>query len=203
MTSLARSFKKDGWPVINWSYPSRQKNIEDHADDLVQRLRMISQEEPGKAISFVAHSMGGLIVRCALNHPYCPEEAKWGSAVLIAPPNRGSVLARRLYKYKIVRWVLGQMSGKQLMTTPLDGFDRLGNFPQQMPVMVISGTAGFNPMIPGKSDGKVGVEESCLTTPHIHETIWAGHCWICHCPDTIKRAKSFMLSTAPISTPPK
>ncbi len=196
MSVLAFSFKRDGWRVEKWSYPSRQKYIEEHAEDLVNRLNEISQQHPGKPISFVTHSMGGLVVRCALNHPECTNEAKMGRAVLIAPPNRGSLFARKLYNYKLSRKVLGNKSGKQLMTIPLDGFDKLGNFPDHMPVLIISGTAGFNPMISDVNDGKVGLNETCLSTAHFHEKSFASHSWICHSPTVIKKAKEF-LSNAP------
>jgi len=194
MSVLVYSFKREGWRVINWSYPSRNNFIEGHADDLVNKLSEISQQHPHKPISFVTHSMGGLIVRAALNHPDCPDEAKMGRAVLIAPPNRGSIFARKLYNYQVVRGVLGEKSGRQLMTAPLDDFDRFGNFPDHMPVLIISGTAGFNPMIPDVNDGKVGLMETCLKTPHFHKTCFAGHSWICHTPNVIKKAKNFLSS---------
>ena len=192
MSALAFSFKKDGWRVENWSYPSRQKYIEEHAKDLVTRLNQISKQKPGKPISFVTHSMGGLVVRCALNHMDCPNEAKMGRAVLIAPPNRGSEFARKLYNFKLSRNVLGDKSGNQLMKTPLDGFDKLGNFPDLMPVLIFSGTAGFNPMISDVNDGKVGLNETCLSTAHFHEKTFAGHSWICHTPTVIKKTKEFL-----------
>ncbi len=182
MSALAFSFQKDGWNFENWSYPSRQKHIEEHAKDLVDRVKLISQQSPGKPISFVTHSMGGLIVRCALNHQDCPEEAKMGRAILIAPPNRGSIFARKLYNNRLARGILGQKSGKQLMTTSHNGFDKLGDFPNHMPVLVISGTAGINPMIPDANDGKVAFHETCLKTPHYHESSFSGHSWICHTP---------------------
>lgn len=192
MSALASSFRKDGWHVENWSYPSRQKYIEEHAKDLVDRLNQISKQSPGKPISFVTHSMGGLVVRCALNLKDCPNEAKIGRAVLIAPPNKGSVFARNLANYKLSRNVLGNKSGSQLMKTPLDGFDRLGNFPDSMPVLIISGTAGFNPMISEVNDGKIGLHETCLNTKHFHEKVFAGHSWICYMPTVINKTKKFL-----------
>ncbi len=185
-TKLARVFEKKGHHVFNWSYPSRKKYIEEHGEALVQELKRLAQETPGKPISFVTHSMGGLVLRSALNHPECPEEAKNGRAVLIAPPNQGSILARRLWNLKLLRWIMGDKSGKQLREVPS------GHFPDEMPVLVIAGRAGFNFLIPGKNDGKVSVEETRLSTPHEHVTVWAGHSWICSSPSVIHRALSFV-----------
>lgn len=191
LRGLVSSFKKDGWQTENWSYPSKQKNIEEHAQDLVLRLNQIAIQRPDQPINFVAHSMGGLIVRCALNHLECPQEAKMGRAVLIGPPNKGSIYARELYKCRPLRKVLGEKSGTQLMRTPFNGFDKLGDFPDQMHILIISGTAGINPMIRGINDGKVGLQETCLKTPHFHEKSFAGHSWLCSTPTVIKKAKRF------------
>ncbi len=192
MSMMQSSLKKEGWSVENWSYPSKEKYIEEHAEDLVYRLSEISKQHAGVPISFVTHSMGGLIVRCALNHPNCPNEAKMGRAVLVAPPNKGSVFARKLHNYKVFKAIAADKAGKQLMTTELEGFDYLGNFPDHMSVLVIAGTAGFNPMISGTNDGKVAVSETYLNTPHSHETVLAGHSWICHSPTVVKKAKAFL-----------
>lgn len=198
MSALAFSFKRDGWRVENWSYPSRKKYIEEHAKDLVNRLNQISRQEPGKPISFVTHSMGGLIVRCVLNHTDCPNEAKIGRAVLIAPPNKGSIFARKLHKFKPMRRVLGEKAGKELMTGHPKNFDRYGKFPEDMPVLVISGTAGINPMISGINDGKVSVTETRLQTDHFHESCLAGHSWICHTPSVIRKTKNFLFQESVI-----
>ncbi len=192
MIAFEQALKKKPYQVKNWSYPSRKKRIEQHADDLVLQLQSLAQQSPGQPIHFVTHSMGGLIVRCALNHPNCPHEAQIGKAVLIAPPNRGSSFACALHKYKTLRHILGENSGEQLMTTPLDGFDSFGNFPKEMSLLVISGTMGWNPFISGRNDGKVRLAETCLKTPHDHEYCYAGHSWICYHPAVIKKTLTFL-----------
>lgn len=193
MSALARSFEKSGFHTVNWGYPSREKYIEEHGADLVRQLIEIASLRPGEPIHFVTHSMGGLVIRAAINHPLCPKEALMGRVVLIAPPNKGSLLARKLSRVKLLRNIFKNKSGKQLMTTPHGGFESLGNFPTHMPVLVISGTAGFNPLIRGYDDGKVAVSETCLSTPHAHETVFSGHSWICHSPATIKKARRFIM----------
>ncbi len=182
MSTVVRAFEKEGCTVVNWSYSSRKKTIEGHAADLVVSLNELSCQ--GKPINFVTHSMGGLIVRSALNHPDCPQGAKKGKAVLLAPPNRGSAFGRRLNRNSVVREIVGEYSGKQLLTTPLDGFDYLGAFPEQVDVLVIA----------GKYDRKVSVKETYLPTSHHHEVVRAPHWWIAHCSTAIKKAKLFVLA---------
>ena len=42
-----------------------------------------------------------------------------------------------------------------------------------------------------KNDGKVGVSETRLSTPHEFCTVVAGHSWICHTPAVVLIAKEF------------
>ena len=80
MRPMERTLRKEGYSVLNWNYPSRQKTIEGHAEDLVEKLAHIAEKHPGEPISFVTHSMGGLVVRQTLNLPGCPKEAQMGKA---------------------------------------------------------------------------------------------------------------------------
>ena len=81
MQKMAAVFKKEGYEVNDLGYPSREKSIQEHAEDLVVALQKTAEENPGELIHFVTHSLGGIILRAALNHPDCPEEAKKGRAV--------------------------------------------------------------------------------------------------------------------------
>jgi triacylglycerol esterase/lipase EstA (alpha/beta hydrolase family) len=192
MNFFEKAFEDMGWKVYLWFYPSRLKTIEEHGQSLVELLTFITKRHPEAPICFATHSMGGLVVRSAVNHDSCPLQAKMGKAVLIAPPNRGSAYGRFLNSFETCREIAGPYAGKQLMTTPEDGFDSLGQFPPSMQVLVIAGTCGFNLTIPGKNDGKVGVNETRLSTPHEFKKIFAGHSWICHTPKTIGIAKEFL-----------
>ena len=128
-----------------WDYPSSSQTIEEHSQLLVAELQKCAQHHKGEPIHFVTHSLGGIILRAALNHPDCPEEAKIGRAVLLAPPNQGSSFARFLNRFKLMKKILGQKSGKQLLTA--NTFDYLGQFPEKLDVLIISGTFGYNPII--------------------------------------------------------
>lgn len=190
MEKMAKTFQKQDYEIHLWDYPSASQTIEEHSEFLVVELQKCAQLNQGKPIHFVTHSLGGIILRAALNHPDCPEEAKIGRAVLLAPPNRGSKVARFLNQFKWVRKIFGEKSGKQLLTA--DSFDHLGKFPETLNVLVISGSFGWNPIIKEKNDGKVGISETILTTPHRQITVSCGHSWIMRADNVIKHSLGFI-----------
>lgn len=192
MSLFESSFQKEGWVVYVWSYPSKLKTIEEHGVDLVKLLAFVTNNHPHQPLYFVTHSMGGLVLRSALNNSRCPYEAQIGKAVLIAPPNRGSAYGRFLNQFKPLQAIVGPYAGRELLTTEEGGFDHLGEFPSSVQVLVIAGTCGFNPTISGKNDGKVGVDETRLSTPHQFRKVFAGHSWICHTPKAVEIAKEFL-----------
>ena len=195
MKKMAKAFQKQDYETYLWNYPSSSQTIEEHSQLLVEELQKCAQHHKGEPIHFVTHSLGGIILRAALNHPDCPEEAKIGRAVLLAPPNQGSRFARFLNRFKLMRKILGRKSGYQLLTT--DTFDHLGQFPEKLDVLIISGTFGWNPIVKEKNDGKVGLSETILTTPHRQITVPCGHSWIMCSSNVIKHSLDFVSKSKP------
>ena len=192
MSYAACSLRKAGYHVENWGYPSRMKTITEHGEDLAREIKRVSQLYPGRPIHFVTHSMGGLVLRVALNHPECPEVAKKGKAVLYAPPNRGSSFGRKMSAYSFVRQVYGEYSGAELLFTEEDGFEKLGSFPESLDVMVIAGTQSFNPLVSEESDGTVRVAETALKTPFKWETFPVNHTFIMWSPRVLRATVNFL-----------
>jgi len=191
MHLLSKNFTKKGWDVTNWGYSSREKTIKSHSKDLVLELCKLAKKQPGKAMDFLAHSMGCLVLRAALNHPDCPHEAKIGKAVLLAPPNKGSAYAQFLNGFSLIRSFAKEMSGKELLTE--GDFEHLGQMPSSMEnVLVIAGNGGYNPVIVGENDGTVAVSETCLSTPHQHIVLNTGHKTILFNKDTFINAYYFL-----------
>lgn len=192
MSYAACSLRKAGYHVENWGYPSRMKTIAEHGVDLAREIKRVSQVYPGRSIYFVTHSMGGLVLRAALNHPECPQIAKEGKAVLYAPPNRGSSFGRQMSSYGFVRQIYGEYSGAELLFTEEDGFEKLGTFPETMSVLVIAGTQSFNPLVSEESDGTVRVAETALKTPFKWETFPVNHTFIMWSPRVLRATVDFL-----------
>ncbi len=190
MQPMATAFLREGYEAHSWGYPSKERTIEEHAEYLAHDLRAAAERNPGEPIHFVTHSLGGIIVRAALNHPDCPEEAKIGKAVLLVPPNQGSQFGKTLNHVKPIKKLFGENAGSELLTQ--ETFDYLGQFPNSKKVLIISGTFGWNPFIGELNDGKVGVSESCLGTPHEHITVFAGHSWIMYSDSVIDLTVDFV-----------
>lgn len=196
MLPIANTLKNEGVDVYLWDYPSRKKTIEKHAEGLVEVLQLIAKEKPGQPIHFVTHSLGGIIVRCATNHPDCPQEAKIGKAILLAPPNKGAKLARNLQGCPLIKCLFGKRAGTQLLTFTEAEMADLGPFPQTMEVMVIAGdkcNRFLRPWVKEPSDGKVTVEETRLQTPHTHHTLKVSHSWIMTSRESINLTRDFLL----------
>jgi pimeloyl-ACP methyl ester carboxylesterase len=173
-SALEKALIGAGYDAVAISYPSSRGTIEEHAEGLA---RLLDRQEGTATVSFVTHSMGGLVVRHLLSR-----DGEWKRRievhriVLIAPPNRGSAIARLLKDIPAYRWIYGE-AGHQL--TPVEVSRAPG---LEHPFAIIAGGKGdgrgFNPLLPGDDDGTVGLAETSLegaadflVVPEIHALI--------------------------------
>lgn len=182
-----------GFTVYQFEYESRRACIEDHACCLVSYLQQVACQCPGEPISFAAHSTGALVLRAALNLPGCPEEAKMGRAVLLAPPNQGSSLAHRFRNVPPIRFIMGNYSGAQLSCFDACDVHNLGTFPDTMQVLVIAGSKGSNLLFDEPNDGYITLHETALDTPYYWQCFYVTHGEILKDPQVLCCARSFLL----------
>ncbi|AAF39206.1 alpha/beta hydrolase [Chlamydia muridarum str. Nigg] len=178
---IGRVLEKENYDVFIWNYETRKFTLERHAEHLIRLLNKIAELKPGVPINFVTHSVGGVIVRVALAHPDCPEEAKKGKAILMAPPNAGSTLARRYSRSSLVQFIFGGKLGMQLLTYSPEHMLNVAKMPSTVDVLVLSGSkkSKFLPFrLEEENDGKVCVTETRLDTPHQNYVIDANHTYI-------------------------
>ncbi|MFZ0566178.1 MAG: alpha/beta hydrolase [Chlamydiales bacterium] len=175
MYPLKQALKDTEYSIYLWSYPSRRKTIEGSAQLLVCFLQDIACRKPGRTINFITHSIGALVLRAALNLPGCPQEAKMGRAALIAPPNKGSDLARRFSQVSLIRMAMGSKSGQQLMTYTEKDIICLGNFPECMKVLIIGGSEGSTLWFNRPNDTFLAIDEIGLNTPYYWKTYPVTH----------------------------
>ena len=127
----------------------------------MQLERLLNRMGTYDEVSFVTHSMGGLVVRRLL-----ARDGAWksqivpGKLVMIAPPSQGSAIAKVLQSlppYKLVYGAAGQqLTPVQVTKRPLP----------DIPFGIIAGgrhnSAGYNPFLLGDDDGTVSVAETRL-----------------------------------------
>lgn len=147
-----------GYDAIAISYPSTRDRIENHALPIEQ---LLDRSTGTTRISFVTHSMGGLVLRHLLSRDGAwKRRIRIGRIVQIAPPNRGAAAADMLSGLPPYRWIFGR-SGQQLTPAAAADIPRLNHR-----FAVIAGGKGdgegFNPLLPGDDDGTVRVAETNL-----------------------------------------
>src|ERR1700722_5210637 len=180
-----------GLDVYLWEYESRRKFIKEHACDLLPLLQEIACNCPGRPIHFVTHSIGALVLRAALNMPDCPAEAKIGRAVLLAPPNQGSCLARYFCDFTPIAFAMGERSGWELMHYDPWQIKCYGEFPSCMSVLVIAGCQGKHIWFTKPNDGFITIEETWLNTPYYFLCFRATHGNLLTKPEVLCRLRNF------------
>jgi len=91
MWPLARYLVRVGFQVNNWGYRSTTRSIDWHASKLTAILRDVEFRNDIERIHVVAHSMGCIVSRAAIEKG---RPSRLGRIVMLAPPNHGSHAAR-------------------------------------------------------------------------------------------------------------
>lgn len=168
---MVRALRADGYEAHAINYPSTRQSLEEHADqvsDLLSRARDVD------TVSFVTHSMGGIVARVLL-----ARDDAWRRRlavhrlVMIATPNQGAEMATRLDDVTPLRFLTGP-SLSQIRS------DVAGQLPvPDVRFGIVAGVRGdgrgYNPLLPGDDDMTVSVAstmldgaEDTLTVPAIH-----------------------------------
>lgn len=168
MTILVHGLAGFGWtfrdmkPALNeagvsaehWNYASTRGSLAEHVAAFHSMMNALDGVEE---VSFVAHSLGGLLLRAAL----ADASQSWRTRkqvkglIMIGTPNQGAALADR---FKGEAWFqLGLDQAGQNLTS---GYAATIPKPS-VPYALIAGRlpGEGNPLIPGKDDGMVAVTE--------------------------------------------
>ncbi|MCL6502562.1 MAG: alpha/beta hydrolase [Pirellulales bacterium] len=149
--------------VLTWGYASTRGTIEDHAEALAGVVRALEGVEE---ISFVAHSMGGLVVRCYLASGRQGElpDLRIRRLVMLGTPNQGSALARFWAERGGLFRLLAGPAAQQLSHKWEASAAGLAVPCCQFGILAGGRGDGFgwHHGIPGDDDGMVGVAETRL-----------------------------------------
>jgi pimeloyl-ACP methyl ester carboxylesterase len=196
---LRKRLEEEGYTVVGFEYPSTRMSIDQSAEYLRQTLNSLEGIEQ---IDFVVHSMGGLLVRHALNRDETSGE-KLGDGpgidprirrmVMMGVPNQGARMANLLQQNVLFRWIFGP-AGQQLVEDPEGFIASLSTPPFEF--AIIAGArghqTGWNPLMPGDDDGTVAVESTRLPGASDFITVPALHSFIMWHPEAIDATIRFL-----------
>ena len=152
------------YTVIAVDYPSTRQGIDGHAAGLASVMRHL--DDGITEINFVAHSLGGLVVRHYLADATAggkPLDGRINRFVMLGTPNQGAAMAR-MFKRSRLFHIAVRGTGKQLSTD----FDALaghmGTPPCEFGILTggVGDEDGYNPLIAGDDDIIVRVDETKL-----------------------------------------
>ena len=159
MKKIEHALNAKGYKTINFGYSSRNESVKQVTGRLHRKIKRTIGNE-AERVHFVTHSFGTIIIRYYLAHN---QMKRLGKFVMIAPPNKGSKLARILGKLPLYTWLLGSAGEKvKEVTTSLPHI--LKKPPCEFGIIAggIGLPIGLNPLLKGDDDGTVTVEEAKL-----------------------------------------
>jgi len=161
MAAMAAALDDAGFVAVNIDYPSRQYPIEELAPMAIDKgLALCEAAAATDKIHFVAHSLGGILVRKYLKDN---EIENLGRVVMLGPPNQGSRAVDELGDMPGIDWLNGP-AGRQLGKGPDSVPLALG--PAEFELGVIAGNRSIDPItsavLDDPDDGKVSVADTRL-----------------------------------------
>lgn len=171
MGKLEKALQQAGYNTLNINYPSTHDTIESLAMSVINEA--LQRCPKASNIHFVTHSLGGILLRYYLDKQPIPH---LGRVVMLAPPNHGSDISRRLAPFRIIRKLLGPVVS-ELSSEASSTVNQLG--PAQFELGIIAGNRNINPLfalcLNEDNDGTISVDTTRLAGMQDHITLPASH----------------------------
>jgi pimeloyl-ACP methyl ester carboxylesterase len=166
MSLLAYRLRKCGFNPYLFSYPSIRSDLQRNS----LRLQTFVRKLDAPVVHFVAHSLGGLLLR-QLFHDF-PNQPP-GRVVTLGTPHRGSQVARRMGRNPFGKALLGQSykHGLRGDVPAWEGQRELGCIAGNVSV----GVGRVTGQLSGPNDGTVSVAETRLAGMTEHKVFHVNH----------------------------
>ncbi len=186
---LEPALQSEGRQVVALRYRSLTRDIEAHGiwlNELLDRHPRVDR------VAFVTHSLGGLVLRAALaGEPAWRDRMALGPVIMLAPPNQGAEIARKLDRWTPARYLLGPS-----FADIAEGEALPAAVPDEVALAIITGGCcagrGYNPLLPGDDDGVVAVGETPLEGSDAVLRVEALHTFIAEDGDAIAAIRGFL-----------
>ena len=189
MSVLADALSQRGFAIQNVDYPSRENRVEELVPYVAEAVESCCTSPPTR-VHFVTHSLGGILVRAYLSEARPPD---LGRVVMLAPPNRGTVLVDTMRENAAFQTGAGP-AATQLGTDSESIPNRLG--PVDFELGVLAGDRSWNPLgswlIPGEDDGTVAVESARIEGMADFRIVPATHTFIMRHPEAVQEVLHFL-----------
>ncbi|MDD4149333.1 MAG: hypothetical protein PHE33_04835 [Bacteroidales bacterium] len=161
MRKIDKDLRKGGFNTENYAYSSIYRDL----DTIGKNLYLDIIKQNLDSVSFVTHSMGGLVVRAMLKYSGTDDDFPFiYRIVMISPPNQGADIADFLKSYAILRPLLGPNVEK--METDSASYTNQLPIPCNIEIGIIIGKRGkkkgYNLLIEGDNDGLIKPENTLL-----------------------------------------
>ena len=185
---MRRALQRAGFTAEVVNYPSTRGRLSDHVAQVEHILDHV--RGPGR-VSFVGHSMGGIVIRMLLGRQGAwTRHLEVGRAVLIGSPNRGAAMVDMLQSSALFR-AAGGPAGLALATDEADDWPI-----PEVPFATIAGIrgngSGYNPMLRGEDDMTVRRESVLLPGAALHVDVRAIHTLLMRHPDVVAQTTRFL-----------
>ena len=195
MQPMQQALEKEGFATANIDYPSRKHEVEELANIAIPAgLSQCRARDDIEHIHFVAHSLGGILLRQYLDTSSIPE---LGRVVMLGPPNQGSEAVDDLGNVPGFDWLngpAGRQLGKGEDSVPL----ALG--PADFELGVIAGNRSIDPItsavLPNPDDGRVSVADTKLEGMDDFIVVEHSHAFMMKKRDSIDLTISFLRTGA-------
>jgi triacylglycerol lipase len=161
--------------------------INDHAKRAADVIHELSRRHGGAQVDVVTHSMGGIVLRAAMD-----QDLPLRRVVMLSPPNQGAELAAGVRAALPVHHLGWDPLGPLLPGVP--SLLPPGRAPIEIGILT-GGTGdvrGFAPWLTGDNDGKVRVEEAALDGAADFRVVPFRHTFILARPHVVSLVLSFL-----------